>query len=109
MKAKPVALFSTDPREAGNYFTPNQLVRFVKLYGEPAGATFTLEVYSRETVEALANRIAELERALGGMLFDFDDGVNGGCSERLPSLDFARKTCTAVEFKKEATKCPTSQ
>lgn len=45
----------------------------------------------------LKNRVAELERALGGMLFGFDDGVGRDWSEDL--LDFARRLTPAVEFK----------
>lgn len=44
-----------------------------------------------------AKRIAELERALAGMLFAFDDGVGLDWSEDL--LDFARKLTAAKEFK----------
>jgi hypothetical protein len=44
-----------------------------------------------------AQRIKELETALGGMLFAFDDGVGRGWSEDL--LDFARKLIPALEFK----------
>ena len=42
-------------------------------------------------------RAVELERALGGMLFAFDDGVGREWSVLL--LDFARKVTPAVEFK----------
>lgn len=42
-------------------------------------------------------RIARLERALGAMLFLFDDGV--GRSWSADALDYARKLTPAVEFK----------
>ena len=45
-------------------------------------------------------RIAELERALAGVLFEFDDGVNGGRDERVPALDLARTLVPAAEVKK---------
>lgn len=48
-------------------------------------------------------RIEELERALAGMLFEFDDGVNGGHreshDERVAALDYARTLVKAEEFK----------
>lgn len=47
-----------------------------------------------------AKRIAELERALAGMLFAFDDGVGLDWSEDL--LDFARKLTPAAEFNSRA-------
>lgn len=47
-----------------------------------------------------AKRIAELEQALAGMLFAFDDGVGLDWSEDL--LDFARKLTPAVEFQSRA-------
>ena len=42
-------------------------------------------------------RIDDVERALGGMLFAFDDGVGRDWSAGL--LDHARKLTKAVEFK----------
>lgn len=48
----------------------------------------------------LKNRVAELERALGGMLFGFDDGVGRDWSA--PLLDYARTLTHAVEFKSRA-------
>ena len=42
-------------------------------------------------------RVRELETALAGMLFAFDDGVGREWSEDL--LDFARKLTAAKEFK----------
>jgi hypothetical protein len=51
-------------------------------------------------MNAADQRIDELERALGGMLFAFDDGVGREWSADL--LDFARKQATAVEFNPEA-------
>lgn len=57
--------------------------------------------------EALQQRVVELERALGGMLFAFDDGV--GREWSAPLLDFARKVTPAVEFKavlNPAAECP---
>lgn len=47
--------------------------------------------------DALIQRAARLERALGGMLFAFDDGVGRDWSA--PLLDFARTLTHAVEFK----------
>lgn len=47
-----------------------------------------------------AKRTAELEQALAGMLFAFDDGVGRDWSEGL--LDFARKLTPAVEFQSRA-------
>ncbi|CAM4002600.1 hypothetical protein [Pseudomonas wadenswilerensis] len=41
--------------------------------------------------------VEELRRALGGMLFAFDDGVGQDWSQSL--LDYARKLTPAVEFK----------
>ncbi|MFJ2548578.1 hypothetical protein ACIOVF_19195 [Pseudomonas sp. NPDC087612] len=41
--------------------------------------------------------VEELRRALGGMLFAFDDGVGQDWSQSL--LDYARKLTSAVEFK----------
>ncbi|MGH8379306.1 hypothetical protein [Pseudomonas sp.] len=41
--------------------------------------------------------VEELRRALGGMLFAFDDGVGQDWSKSL--LDYARKLTPAVEFK----------
>ncbi|MNC76920.1 hypothetical protein D3C75_1287460 [compost metagenome] len=41
--------------------------------------------------------VEELYRALGGMLFAFDDGVGRDWSQDL--LDYARKLAPAVEFK----------
>ncbi|MNO02260.1 hypothetical protein D3C81_2226030 [compost metagenome] len=41
--------------------------------------------------------VQELRRALGGMLFAFDDGVGQDWSRDL--LDYARKLTPAVEFK----------
>ena len=47
--------------------------------------------------DAVIQRAARLELALGGMLFAFDDGVGREWSEEL--LDFARKLTAAKEFK----------
>lgn len=47
-----------------------------------------------------AKRIAELEQALAGMLFAFDDGVGRDWSEDL--LDFARKLTPVAEFQSRA-------
>jgi hypothetical protein len=101
MKLQPVAVLSTEAKESGHYFTPEQLARFRKLYSGDPAASYTRELYDGADVLALEARVAELERALGGVLFDFDDGVNGGAPERVASLDFARKVCPAVEFKRK--------
>lgn len=44
----------------------------------------------------LAERESQLQRALGGMLFAFDDGV--GREWSAPLLDYARKLTPAMEF-----------
>jgi hypothetical protein len=41
----------------------------------------------------------ELRRALAGLLFEFDDGVNGGRGERVAALDYARTLVSPAEFK----------
>lgn len=48
-------------------------------------------------VAELQGEIEQLRRALGGMLFAFDDGVGREWSQDL--LDFARQITPAVEFK----------
>lgn len=48
-------------------------------------------------VAELVGEIKTLRRALGGMLFAFDDGVGQDWSQDL--LDFARQVTPAVEFK----------
>ncbi|NUU37619.1 hypothetical protein [Pseudomonas sp. C2B4] len=48
-------------------------------------------------LNAADQRIDELERALGGMLFEFDDDVGREWSVDL--LDFARNQAKAVELK----------
>lgn len=50
-----------------------------------------------ETVLAMVEEIRSLRRALGGMLFAFDDGVGEDWSQSV--LDFARQVTPAVEFK----------
>ena len=52
---------------------------------------------NRHMGDELRRRVSELERALGGMLFAFDDGVGRSWSAAL--LDFARKASPAAEFK----------
>lgn len=101
---KPVAVISTEAKEAGHYFTPCQLVRFERIYGRSSASSYRLNLYSERDVKALEHRIAVLELALGGLLHDFDDGVNGGCEHRLRSLDYARVICPAVKFKRKAAK-----
>jgi hypothetical protein len=56
-------------------------------------------VGSPEILARRDERIAELERALAGMLYEFDDGVNGGRGERVPALDHARTLVAATELK----------
>ena len=51
----------------------------------------------QQRLNAADQRIDELERALGGMLFAFDDGVGQSWSANL--LDFAREQVPAAEFK----------
>lgn len=48
-------------------------------------------------VLAMVEEIRSLRRALGGMLFAFDDGVGEDWSQSV--LDFARQVTPAVEFK----------
>lgn len=48
-------------------------------------------------VVAMVEEIRNLRRALGGMLFAFDDGVGEDWSQSV--LDFARKVTPAIEFK----------
>ncbi|MFE2005735.1 hypothetical protein ACFW6U_10110 [Pseudomonas guariconensis] len=48
-------------------------------------------------VVAMVEEIRNLRRALGGMLFAFDDGVGEDWSQSV--LDFARQVTPAVEFK----------
>jgi len=50
-----------------------------------------------ETVLAMVEEIRSLRRALGDMLFAFDDGVGEDWSQSV--LDFARQVTPAVEFK----------
>ncbi|QCG67304.1 DUF4159 domain-containing protein [Pseudomonas veronii] len=53
----------------------------------------------RAALETIASEeVKALRRALGGMLFAFDDGVGREWSQDL--LDFARKVTPAVEFKR---------
>lgn len=47
-------------------------------------------------LNAADQRIDDIERALGGMLFAFDDGVGRDWSANL--LDYARKLTSAAEF-----------
>lgn len=47
-------------------------------------------------LNAADQRIDDIERALGGMLFAFDDGVGRDWSADL--LDYARKLTSAAEF-----------
>lgn len=44
-------------------------------------------------------RIELLEKVLAGLLFEFDDGVNGGQETPVPALDLARTLVDAAEFK----------
>ncbi|UVL59258.1 hypothetical protein LOY54_14445 [Pseudomonas sp. B21-032] len=48
-------------------------------------------------VVAMVEEIRNLRRALGGMLFAFDDGVGEDWSQGV--LDYARQVTSAVEFK----------
>jgi hypothetical protein len=48
-------------------------------------------------VVAMVEEIRNLRRALGGMLFAFDDGVGEDWSQSV--LDYARQVTPAVEFK----------
>ncbi|WP_236183298.1 hypothetical protein [Pseudomonas juntendi] len=48
-------------------------------------------------IAGLIKEIKSLRRALGGMLFAFDDGVGKSWSRDL--LDFARQVAPAVEYK----------
>ncbi|MGR6498026.1 hypothetical protein [Pseudomonas fulva] len=48
-------------------------------------------------IAGLIKEIKALRRALGGMLFAFDDGVGEDWSEEL--LDYARQVTPAVEYK----------
>ncbi|MDO7911387.1 hypothetical protein Q6A49_12670 [Pseudomonas sp. 22-AL-CL-001] len=48
-------------------------------------------------VLAMVEEIRDLRRALGGMLFAFDDGVGEDWSQGV--LDYARQVTPAVEFK----------
>ena len=53
----------------------------------------------RQQLADITNERDLLKRALGGMLFAFDDGVGQDWSA--PLLDYARQHCPAVEFKSE--------
>lgn len=44
-------------------------------------------------------RNVDVERALSGLLFEFDDGVNGGRDEPVAALDYARTLVDGAEFK----------
>ena len=44
-------------------------------------------------------RIELLEKVLAGLLFEFDDGVNGGQETPVPALDLARTLVDAAELK----------
>lgn len=48
-------------------------------------------------IAAIITELKDLRRALGGLLFAFDDGVGLGWSSAL--LDYARQVAPAVEFK----------
>ncbi|MDH0758065.1 MULTISPECIES: hypothetical protein [Pseudomonas] len=48
-------------------------------------------------IAGLITELKDLRRALGGMLFAFDDGVGEEWSQSV--LDFARQVTPAVEFK----------
>lgn len=50
-----------------------------------------------EDRDEIQQRLTVAERALGGMLFAFDDGV--GREWSAPLLDFARTVTPAIEFK----------
>lgn len=50
----------------------------------------------KNSIVELQQRLTVAERALGGMLFAFDDGV--GREWSAPLLDFARTITPAVEF-----------
>ncbi|MGX0957441.1 hypothetical protein AB7M18_003569 [Pseudomonas viridiflava] len=51
----------------------------------------------RQQLADVSNERDGLRVALGGMLFEFDDGVGEDWSSDL--LDYARTLCDAVEFK----------
>ncbi|MCW2270871.1 hypothetical protein [Pseudomonas sp. JUb96] len=66
----------------------------------PTTGGFSAGDMADQGAKAFASRDPEVEeprRALGGMLFAFDDGVGRDWSQEL--LDYARKLAPAVEFK----------
>lgn len=94
-------------------YTVEQPQMLLHLEGHSLGTVERVVVYASDFDRAIAERdalqlrlnvadqrIDELERALGSMLFAFDDGVGREWSADL--LDFARKQATAVEFNPEA-------
>lgn len=52
-----------------------------------------------DSAQAAEQRNADVERALSGLLFEFDDGVNGGRDEPVAALDYARTLVDGAEFK----------
>lgn len=54
----------------------------------------------RQQLADVSNERDGLRVALGGMLFEFDDGIGEDWSSDL--LDYARTLCDAVEFKPSA-------
>ncbi|CAI8768058.1 hypothetical protein [Pseudomonas serbica] len=53
----------------------------------------------QQRLNAQDERVALLEKVLAGLLFEFDDGVNGGREIPIPALDLARTLMDAAEFK----------
>ena len=49
-------------------------------------------------LNAQDERMDLLEKVLAGLLFEFDDGVNGGREIQVPVLDLARTLMDAAEF-----------
>ncbi len=104
----PFTYISTEPRESGMHMRPDEIKRFNRIYPLNPASSYIIPLYSENQIQSLlleisrlGLRIQQLELGLGGLLLDFDDGVNGGASERVPSLDYARTICKAIEFKKE--------
>ncbi|MNE88414.1 hypothetical protein D3C80_1857200 [compost metagenome] len=88
-------------KTASHYRALGHAVDIRPLYRHsPTSDGFSAGDMADQGAKAFAARdpeVQELRRALGGMLFAFDDGVGQDWSRDL--LDYARKLTPAVEFK----------
>ncbi|WP_256675710.1 hypothetical protein [Pseudomonas sp. R5(2019)] len=93
--------YPTDPRKADFGGYAELMSDIEPLYRHPPTSDgFSAGDMADQGAKAFAARdgeVEELRRALGGMLFAFDDGVGRDWSRDL--LDFARKIAPAAEFK----------